>query len=273
MSRWPHDDTASMTVFYGDPDEPGFESNLTSVIPPFKMTYEGHPIKGIRIHRKCASALRAALNDIWAYCGESQAKVDKLGVSRFSGSYNNRSIRGSSRKSCHAFGAAIDLDASNNGLGAKGVMPQAIVRAFKKQGAFWGGDFKHRKDPMHFQFANEGPTSVQVASLDPDFVPNMQDESDHSDEDDQPKSMLTSKIGLSQAAIGVGGASEVIGQVSDASYQANSVKDAADNFGVTHTLGILATKPLFWIGLIIILAACGAWYWRWRDHGRGQKSA
>lgn len=48
MSRWPHDDPASLAAFYGDPakDEPGRQ--LVPVIPPFQMYYEGKPVKQIQ---------------------------------------------------------------------------------------------------------------------------------------------------------------------------------------------------------------------------------
>ena len=29
-----------------------------------------------------------------------------------------------------------------------------VVDAFKRQGARWGGDFKKRTDPMHFEFVS-----------------------------------------------------------------------------------------------------------------------
>jgi len=152
---WPHDDTASLIAFYGKPWEDG--SLLVHVVPPFVMKYEGAVIRGITIHKKCADALTEALNTAWISYKKDQAAIDASGLSNYSGSFNYRNVRGASNLSCHAFGAALDIDAEHNPLGAvKGRMPQEVVQAFKSVGAFWGGDFIHRKDWMHFQFAREG---------------------------------------------------------------------------------------------------------------------
>lgn len=154
---WPHDDTESLIEFYGKPWED--TSLLTHVAPPFAMYYEGTQIHGILIHVKCADSLLAALNTAWDAYGRDQAQVDEAGLSNYSGSYNYRSVRGSDRLSCHAFGAAIDIDAEQNPMnynGDLGAIPAIVVNAFKAQGWFWGGDYKSgRLDPMHLQAAAE----------------------------------------------------------------------------------------------------------------------
>lgn len=156
MPQWPHDDPSSLKAFYGDPatGEPGRQ--LVPVVPPFRMTYDGKPIKAINFHRKAAGALAAALTEIWEKCDRDQAKVDALGMSIYSGAYNPRLIRGSSTKwSNHAYGAAIDINADHNGFNTgHGTMPQIAIDAFKRQGALWGGDYQHRTDPMHFEFCS-----------------------------------------------------------------------------------------------------------------------
>ena len=154
MSQWPHDDTNSLIAFYGKPWEDS--SLLTHVTPPFVMKYEGTQIHGILFNVKCAGALLQALNNAWDAYGHDQAAIDASGLSNYSGSYNYRDVRGATNLSCHAFGAAIDIDAEHNPLGSNsGAMPQQVVDAFKAAGAFWGGDFVHRKDEMHFQWATE----------------------------------------------------------------------------------------------------------------------
>jgi hypothetical protein len=154
MTKWPHDDSESLAAFYGDPNkgEPGHQ--LVPVVPPFQMYYDGKPIAHIMFHRKAADALKAALETVWEHYGKNQAKLDLLGISKFSGSYNPRKIRGSATKwSNHAYGAAIDLNAEHNGFNTgHGTMPQPVIDAFKSQGALWGGDYQHRTDPMHFEF-------------------------------------------------------------------------------------------------------------------------
>jgi len=188
MPRWPHDDPASLAAFYGDPEkgEPGRQ--LVPVVPPFTMYYAGKPIAKIMFHRKAAGALAAALNDIWEKCQRSQARIDALRISAFSGGYNPRYVRGyepgnpqgrEPRWSNHAYGAAIDFDAEHNGLNTgHGTMPAIVIDAFKRQGALWGGDYRGRTDPMHFEFCSREPVSRPAALLD---VPQVDGDSDGQD--------------------------------------------------------------------------------------------
>ncbi len=144
---WPHDDTASKTKFFGKPG-----SNLVPITPPFQMFYDGHPIKSITCNRAVASSLLRVFTAILDACGHDQKKVDATGASTYGGCYNNRSIRGSSNISNHAFAAAIDIDPDHNPLGAKvGKMSPVVIKAFKDEGWLWGGDYKGRKDWMHFE--------------------------------------------------------------------------------------------------------------------------
>jgi hypothetical protein len=156
MPKWPRDNQAELIAFYGDPGTGEVGRQLVKITPPFQMYYDGRPLKTISFHKKAAPALQAALAEIWEKSGRSQALLDKEGISDCAGTYNPRKVRGSATKwSNHAFGAAIDLDAKSNGLGTKGDMPQFVIDAFKRQGARWGGDYKGRKDPMHFEFCRD----------------------------------------------------------------------------------------------------------------------
>ena len=164
---FPHDDTASLIAFYGNPsvDNAAWQAaNLVPVVPPYQM-YGGDnddgtsPVKDIYFHKKCAPNLLAALTDIWNYYGKDDAKIHAIGMHRFSGAYNYRPIRGSTRLSDHSFGAAIDIDSQDNpmttDLSVPYKMTKACVDAFKAHGAFWGGDFRSRKDYMHYQWSHE----------------------------------------------------------------------------------------------------------------------
>lgn len=151
-------DMQAKLKFYGDPrgphgvNETWFANNVIRVTPPFKMTYAGKPIKTISFHKKCAPALQAALQAIWEACGKDQKKIDAAGLSEYGGSFNYRLIRGSSAISNHSFAIAIDIAPTGNALGVtKGKMPAFAVKAFKDQGFKWGGDYKGRKDWMHFE--------------------------------------------------------------------------------------------------------------------------
>lgn len=86
----------------------------------------------------------------------SETAIEKHGLHEFGGTFNYRLIRGSaSSLSNHAFAIAIDLSPAKNPLGSsRGKMPKLAIDAFKRQGARWGGDYRGRKDPMHFEFVS-----------------------------------------------------------------------------------------------------------------------
>ena len=65
-------------------------------------------------------------------------------------------VRGTTDKlSCHSSGTAIDLNATKHALGKIGTFPPEkvpMIRALaKKYGLTWGGDYRNRKDEMHFE--------------------------------------------------------------------------------------------------------------------------
>ena len=80
MSRWPHDDPASLAAYYGSPDNDEPRRQLVPVVPPFTMYYAGKAVRQIMLHRKAAGALTAALNEIWEKCQRSQAKIGERSV-------------------------------------------------------------------------------------------------------------------------------------------------------------------------------------------------
>jgi hypothetical protein len=108
------------------------------------------PSKGVKkkffAHRRLVSTFTAAF-----------AEIDRLGlrasIHSWGGIYNFRPVRGGRSLSLHAFGAAIDLNAETNGLGEEGDMDPRVVQVFEHFGFFWGGNFRSRPDPMHFQYA------------------------------------------------------------------------------------------------------------------------
>lgn len=272
MSRWPQDNPSELAKFYGDPNKSQPGRQLVKVVPPFQMYYDGKPIKTITFHKKAAPALLSALNSIWVYYGRDQAKIDKLGISKFSGSYNHRKVRGSAtRWSNHAYGAAIDLNASENGLFSKGNIPQPVIDAFEAEGAKWGGNYKGRKDPMHFEFVDNGKSTQRLG-----FISDVAPETDSDvgyeiDEDaevrENKKPLFKSKIAQAGTGGGVSGGGIALSEVGDAAQQAVQIKGSAEDLGLMDVLSVLATKPSFWFGLAIVVAAGLIVYWRWRDHG------
>lgn len=74
--------------------------------------------------------------------------------------YSNRNIAGSSTKSNHAWGAAIDIDPSKNPRLSGGAhrpsayalpKPMAIIKLARKWGLYWGGEYNNSQDYMHFE--------------------------------------------------------------------------------------------------------------------------
>lgn len=151
--------------FYGNPRGKNGSSsvawekaNLTLVRPPFRTTFAGDPIKGVRVHKKCADSLFCVFAKIWELSGHDQKKIDAWGVSIYGGAYNFRVMRGGSSLSMHSWGCAIDLDPARNGFhdqhGHFHDSSIPIVAAFEAEGWTWGGRWEGRScDPMHFQAA------------------------------------------------------------------------------------------------------------------------
>ena len=72
------------------------------------------------------------------------------------GSFNYRAIRGATTTlSNHSSGTAIDINAADHPLGAEGTVPSnmhsKIGAKARSLGLKWGGDYRGRKDEMHFE--------------------------------------------------------------------------------------------------------------------------
>lgn len=146
---WPAQDQASLRKFYG---APGDESQLVVIEFPYPILYEGKKVTKTRVNRKCAESLLRVLKDIGdRYSANRDVMED---AENYSGVFNFRLKTNGSSYSCHAFGAAIDLDAEDNSFKdswpIKADMPLEAMECFAREGwiaagAFWG------YDAMHFQ--------------------------------------------------------------------------------------------------------------------------
>lgn len=165
MATWPLQ--SNCPSFYGDPriENAKWQSRwLIGIAPPWKIYFDGKPVNQIRVHRKCAESFIRILLAIWKRLGQSQAEIDRVGLSKFSGSYNLRTIRGSNALSMHAYGCAVDFDSANNSLGdTTPAMDRRVIEEFEREGWEWGGHWS-RPDGMHFQAAW---TRVNPARLGP----------------------------------------------------------------------------------------------------------
>lgn len=111
-----------------------------------------------------------------AFQGLLKELADRGYPLKSSGGFNYRNIRGGNRLSQHAFGNAIDVNADTNPLGsAKTDLPSDIGDIAAKYGLEWGGHWKSRPDPMHFEWRGSGgvgPNMVLPAGAAATGAPN-----------------------------------------------------------------------------------------------------
>ncbi len=138
----PKPNTRDLILFYGDP---GDESNLVN-LPVSGMKYDGRTVKTIRCHKLCAESLSSVFEEL--------ADAAPWILERYDGCFNFRRMRGGSNWSLHAWGAAIDFDAANNGnhvhWPSRATMPFEVMEIFARHGWLSAGAFWNR-DAMHFQ--------------------------------------------------------------------------------------------------------------------------
>lgn len=165
MNVWPLQKDCN--AFYGNPgDTPAqwasWESaNLVRIPCPWILHMDKDIVKEISIHKKCAESLTGILGAIWEAVGKDQSAIETLHYDQFSGSYNQRPMRGGSARSMHGFGAAIDFDYDDNLFHATKHLFQdnsLLVVKFKADGWQWGGDWSPGSvDAMHVQAARVHP--------------------------------------------------------------------------------------------------------------------
>ncbi len=105
------------------------------------------PILGaVTCHRELIAPLRRALG-----------RLQRQGLSRlvdpgdYAGCHAPRRIPGSGSLSLHAWGLAVDINASENPQGAEPRQDPRVVRAFEREGFTWGGRWPTAPDGMHFE--------------------------------------------------------------------------------------------------------------------------
>lgn len=82
--------------------------------------------------------------------------------------YAKRPVRGYEnvrpiKWSNHAWGLAVDINASENPLGSsKTTIPGWVVQRAAFYGLFWGGNYDNRKDNMHFEFLGTPSDAAKI---------------------------------------------------------------------------------------------------------------
>lgn len=139
-------DPTQHTDVSGEPT-PAWMQRMTAISLPAPIPYIVKPgvLKSIRCHKKIAVYMAEAFdilhrNNQWHLlkdCG---------------GGFCWRLSRKSTAISRHSWGIAVDLNVAENPFMKPPKMDARIVRAFESQGFIWGGDWRIRKDGMHFEF-------------------------------------------------------------------------------------------------------------------------
>lgn len=165
MNIWPLQKDCN--AFYGNPGNTSAQwaiweaANLVDVLCPWVLHMDKLNIVEIRIHKKCADSLKTVLGNIWDAVGHDQSAIETLHYDQFSGSYNQRPMRGGSARSMHGYGCALDFDYDDNLFHATKHLFQdnsLIVVKFKEEGWQWGGDWSPGSvDAMHLQAARVHP--------------------------------------------------------------------------------------------------------------------
>ncbi|MBV9045889.1 MAG: M15 family metallopeptidase [Alphaproteobacteria bacterium] len=114
---------------------------------------------GGRVSITSANGVDKALEAVSAELDEMPDKFIKYLIPN-SGTYNCRKIAGSSARSVHAWGAAIDINSAASDYwrwskdGWHNRIPVEIARVFERHGFIWGGRWWHY-DTMHFEYRPE----------------------------------------------------------------------------------------------------------------------
>ena len=137
-----------IVAIFGSIDDLAFEDkNIVLFDLPYPLIYTGKEVKRSRCHCLLVEVFQEIFQEIKNKGLEDEAK-------NFGGIYARRSIRDRpSFPSTHSFGIAIDLEPQKYPLGSDKRMPEELIKTFEQWGFFYGGDFKSRKDPQHFQYA------------------------------------------------------------------------------------------------------------------------
>ena len=121
---------------------------------PAEINIKSYLVKGTDRKLKCAESVGPLLA---AFAAEFHELIEPIDEGTFDDwGYCYRMVRGDATKlSNHSSGTAIDLNATHHALGKIGTFPAEkvpMIRALaKKYGLKWGGDYKNRKDEMHFE--------------------------------------------------------------------------------------------------------------------------
>jgi hypothetical protein len=133
---------------------------------PAAIGIKSFAVSGTTLKIRCAKDAGELLA---AFAAEFNTLIEPIDGGTFDDwAYAYRMVRGTTDKlSCHSSGTAIDLNAIKHPLGKAGTFPLTkvpMIQALaKKYGLAWGGDYRGRKDEMHFEIAISREKAVALA--------------------------------------------------------------------------------------------------------------
>jgi hypothetical protein len=143
---------AQLEAQYGQPDAAYLAANC--ILWHVQQDFPWFPAEVIYINKAFKDMLFASFTAVQAAGLQGE-------VTDYDGCYNDRDVRGSVAISAHAYAAAIDINSSKNGMVVNptpaqrlGSWSQGFIEAMTSSGVFFGGNFLHRADPMHFSMAD-----------------------------------------------------------------------------------------------------------------------
>ena len=117
------------------------------------------PILGsVTCHRRLITPLRRALRTL-----ERRNLSRLVDPGDYAGCYAPRRIPPSGSLSRHAWGLAVDINASRNPQGSRPRQDRRVVRAFEDAGFTWGGRWPTAPDGMHFELHGDDPATSTSA--------------------------------------------------------------------------------------------------------------
>ena len=130
------------------------QNGWTASADPKEIGIGSFAVPGTKIKLRCAKSVAPLLVTFSAEFHQHVEPIDEGQLDDWG--YCFRNVRGSTdRLSNHSSGTAIDLNATKHPLGHAGTftpMQTVLIQALcKKYGLTWGGDYKTRKDEMHFE--------------------------------------------------------------------------------------------------------------------------
>jgi hypothetical protein len=166
---------APVDVVDEDPGRIRVEPLFAATYPRADLTRAPFLDRAVQIHRRVAPALKRVGDRLRALLAADRKRSDFLHP--LGGTFVERQIAGTDRRSAHAYGIALDLNPSRGdywrwaprrSVGRKAQrgswppgplkwrnrVPQAIVDAFEAEGFIWGGRWYHY-DTMHFEYRPE----------------------------------------------------------------------------------------------------------------------